>query len=575
MARRFLMTASAFAVLVLSPLQTPFAADARLSVEQLVGVQQTAEQKRAENPPALDKEQALLKEIIERGNALNLPYRDVAGLSLFYKNRNYEPLWASKWRIGKKAENALATLEDSWTHGLSPEVYNVTLLRKMIEAKLDDRQQVEFEVLLSDAVAAYGSDMTGMRVTPRSIGEDPNSWTNGITTVQVLEFVADEDTQRTDKTLAKLVPGGALYQVMRADLIKLTRDIESRPDADPPLLSAKRMIRPGDSDTLIADIRARLGHGVKAKDRNNFYDEALALSVAKFQRDHGLKPDAVIGKRTIMALNQGRRDKLIKLVANMERQRWLDPRLPSRYIVVNVPAMTLWGIEDNEIKLEMPVIVGREKRATVSFIANITGIRFNPSWNVPNTIKTEDLLPALRKDSNALRKKGIELIRYTSDGFEPIASESIDWSTMTASDIKAMGMVQNPGDDNALGRVRVLMPNKYDIYLHDTNSPELFKKDFRALSSGCVRVSDPQKLANFILSHNEGWTDKKVEGYLAKTKTIEVKAQSGLPVYILYQTVWLDENNALVYGEDIYGNDVRLVRELQKTGQISIPVKLK
>ncbi len=574
MTRSFLMTASAFAVLVFSPMSA--VAEQKLSVEQLVGVQQTAEtKKQAEQPVELGAEQALIKDIISRGSAQNIPFRDIAGLSLFYKNRGYEPIWSSKWRVGKKAENALSTLEDSWTHGLAPEVYNVTLLRKMIEAKLDDRQKAEFEILLSDAVAVYGNDMTGMRVTPRSIGEDPNSWTNGITTMQVLEFITDEDTQRTDKTLAKLVPGGALYQVMRSDLIKIIKDIETRPDADAPLLSPKRMLRPGDSDPVIGDIRARFGHGNKAKDRNFFYDDGLAMTVAKFQRDHGLKPDAVIGKRTIGALNQGRRDKVIKLVANMERQRWLDPRLPNRYIVVNVPAMTLWGIEDNEIKLEMPVIVGREKRETVSFIANITGIRFNPSWNVPNTIKAEDFLPALRKDPDALKKKGIELIRYTSDGFEPIASESIDWSTMTASDIKAMGMVQNPGDSNALGRVRVLMPNKYDIYLHDTNSPELFKKDFRALSSGCVRVADPQKLANFILSHNDGWSDKKVEGYLAKTKTVEVKAQSGLPVYILYQTVWLDENNALVYGDDIYGNDVKLVRELQKTGQIAIPVKLK
>lgn len=572
MTRKFLMTASAFAVLGFSFVPGSFAADERLSVEQLVGVQQKAE---TEKPVELGAEEALLKEVIERGSAQNIPYRDLSSLSLFYKNRNYEPLWAPKWRIGKKAENALSTLEDSWTHGLSPEVYNVTLLRKMIEAKLDDRQKAEFDALLSDAVAAYGHDMTGMRVKPRSIGEDPNSWTNGITSMQVLEFIADEDTQRTDKTLEKLVPGGALYQVMRADLIKLTKDIQNNPDADAPLLSPKRMLRPGDSDPLIGDVRERLNHGAKAKDRNFLYDEGLALSVAKFQRDHGLKPDAVIGKRTIGALNQGRRDKLIKLVANMERQRWLDPRLPNRYIVVNVPAMTLWGIEDNEIKIEMPVIVGREKRETVSFIANITGIRFNPSWNVPNTIKTEDLLPALRKDPNALKKKGIELIRYTSDGFETIASESIDWATMTPGGIKAMGMVQNPGDDNALGRVRVLMPNKYDIYLHDTNSPELFKKDFRALSSGCVRVADPQKLASFILGRNEGWSDKKIDGYLAKTKTIEVKAQRGLPVYILYQTVWLDENDKLVYGEDIYGNDVKLVRELQKTGQISIPVKLK
>ena len=141
---------------------------------------------------------------------------------------------------------------------------------------------------------------------------------------------------------------------------------------------------------------------------------------------------------------------------------------------------------------------------------------------------------------------------------------------MTPETIKAIGMVQNPGDANALGRIRVLMPNKYDIYLHDTNSPDLFKKDFRALSSGCIRLAEPSKVASFILGQNKNWTDEKIKTYLSKNKTVEIRAENELPVFILYQTVWLDDQGDLVYGDDLYRSDARLVKELQRKGQVSL-----
>jgi murein L,D-transpeptidase YcbB/YkuD len=517
----------------------------------------------------LSPAQEALADLIKLGNVQGMPLRDPQGVLEAYQHRNFEPFWSKKGKVTGKAGAALDVLEDSWTHGMSPASYNVEVLRRMAKAKLDARQALDFEVLLSDAVAHYGHDMTGMRVSARAVGEDVRSWSKGLGTVQVLDFVMSG--QNVERSLQRLEPASPLYEAMRNDLKKIIKDIVEHPEKDLPDLKYPGAIHPGESHPSIAEIRARLGLPKKSGDRNIYYDDDLVIAIAKFQQANGLKGDAIIGRRTFAALNQGRRSKLVKLIAGLERLRWLDPRMPQRYIVVNVPAMTLWGIENGEIKMEMPIIVGREKRPTYSFITSIIGIRFNPSWNVPNTIKTEDFLPELQKDPTALAKKGIELIRYTSDGVETIPPDSIDWTQMTPETIKAIGMVQNPGDANALGRIRVLMPNKYDIYLHDTNSPDLFKKDFRALSSGCIRLAEPSKVASFILGKNKGWTDEKIKMYLSKTKTVEVRAETELPVYILYQTVWLDDHGDLVYGEDIYRRDAKLVKELQRTGQVSLP----
>lgn len=522
--------------------------------------------------PELSPAQAALAELLKRGSAQNVPLMYPQNIAAVYKQRNYEPFWTAKGKVTKKADAALDVLEDSWSHGLSPSDYNTKLLRQMAEAKLEPRQSLEFEMLLSDAVAHYGHDMTGMRVSARKLGEDTKSWSQGVDAAQALTFVMSDPDVET--SLEQFAPHGRLYQAMRGELRKIVKDVAENPDKDRPDLKYPGAIYPGEKNPAIAEIRARMGQSEKAGDRNIYYDDALAQAVAKFQRANGLKGDAIIGKRTFAAINQGRRDKLIKLIANLERQRWMDPRLPSRYIVVNIPAMMLWGIDKGDIKIEMPVVVGRDKRPTNSFIATITGIRFNPSWNVPDTIKTEDFLPALQKDPAALTKKGIELVRYTPDGAETIAPESVDWSTMTPESIRSIGMIQDPGDTNALGRIRVLMPNQYNIYLHDTNSPDLFSRDFRALSSGCVRVAEPKKVAAFILGENKGWSDEKLKTYLDKSKTVEIRAEKQLPVFILYQTVWLDDQGDLVYGDDLYGNDIKLVHELQRTGQLALPVSL-
>lgn len=496
----------------------------------------------------------LARAVADRGPD-GIKYRDGDGMRRFYESRGYKPFWTDEKSMSPKAGQAIKVLEQSWTHGLNPGAYHLARLKQLSESRTAESMQ-GFEVLLTDAVIRYAKDMTGMRVSPATIKADPHSWRRGLDGADIMEYLSRQ-TNMT-QALKKFDPPGRLYGLMREALVDLLEhgDITDRTQA----VNVTGTIYPGDINPQIIPIARRLG----INQDTDMYDQRLLQAVSAFQDRNGLKPDGIIGRRTIAALNKSQHDRYIQLISNMERIRWLDPRLPEKYIVVNIPAMTLWAIQDGRVKHEMAVIVGRPKRPTQSFIADIKGIRFNPSWTVPDTIKAKDFLPALQKDPRALEKKGIFFIKGSGKDAREISPDSVDWASVTQSDLRNIRMVQPPGDDNALGQIRVLMPNDYNIYLHDTNTPELFIRDDRAQSSGCVRVSEPETIANFILSGNEGWSEEKLQSMLAKSGTRETAAAQQIPVYILYQTVWLHTDGGLVYGDDVYDEDAKLFQALGK-----------
>lgn len=505
-----------------------------------------------------DIEQSITAKSIE-----GVKFRDADGMKQFYESRAFEPVWVTDDKVASRSKQIFPVLEESWTHGLNPESYHLTELKKLADTK-DEKELHRFELLMSDAIIRYGKDMTGMRIPPIKLGADQRSWQRGANGAEILEYVAKQTN--TSQALKKFDPPGKLYSLMRDELKKLI--LESETDEPFQKIMLTETLYPGDTHRFIPQIRQRLG---LSGGESGLYDAMLVQAVSNFQDKNGLKPDGIIGRRTVAALNKTKNDRFQQLIANMERIRWLDPRLPEKYIVVNIPAMTLWAIEDARIRHEMPVVVGRKKRATQSFIADVVGIRFNPSWTVPDTIKAKDFLPALQADPRALEKKGIFFVAGHGKDAREVSPESVDWASVTEADLRHIRMVQPPGDTNALGQIRVLMPNDYNIYLHDTNMPELFIRDDRAQSSGCVRMAEPEKIANFILEGNEGWSDEKLQKQLAKGGTSEIKAANTIPVYILYQTVWLHKDGGLVYGDDLYGEDTKLYQALDKINAVFVP----
>lgn len=488
----------------------------------------------------------------------------------FYQARNFSPLWVEGDEVSKTSLKVLEQIRESWVHGFNPENYHLSNLDQLRGAALDEKTALIFEVLMSDAVARFGRDLTGMRLSPATLKEDPSLWSRGLAADQVLTHVAGE--KDAAEQLLNLEPHDRLYPILKDELRRLVADLTAHPEKEHILLRYSGLLHPGKSHAMIPQLRHRLNLSGEASSLR--YDEALVKAVEGFQTANGLKPDGVIGQRTITALNQGRTDRLIKVMATMERLRWTDGVKPDRYISVNIPAMKLEAINQGQVVEEMPVIVGKPSWPTARFVAQGVGVRFNPSWHVPANIKSAEFLPALQKDPTVLARKNIQLLRYTPDGVEEISAEQVDWAAMTQSEVRQFGMVQEPGVRNPLGRIRVLMPNKYDIYLHDTNTPELFSRDFRALSHGCIRLSEPKKIANFVLGKNQGWSDAKMEKNLEHTRTVEIRAEVPFSVYVLYNTVWLDREGRLIVGDDVYGLDSKLINALQSNGKIKLPINL-
>ncbi len=494
--------------------------------------------------------------------------RDHAGLKEFYKDNHLHPLWVQEGEgLNEKGEKILSALKGSWIHGFNPDRYHVSHIEKLTRTA-DPADLATLELMMSDAVARFGHDMKGMRVSARAIGQKNKYWQKNLSTYEVLTRFKTVSASQVDGALEDLEPDNKLYRVLKKELVKLLAKREETSEAFSVVpLRLDGILRPGDSHRFIKKLRIRMG----VKGPIYLYDDELALSVMNFQAERGLKRDGIIGPDTLAELNKTAKDRIDQIIANMERLRWVDTNKPDKYIVVNIPATLLWAIDKGKVQFQMPVIVGRKGRQTKSFKVDVTGVRFNPTWTVPVGIKHSDYVPKLRKDPTYLTDKGIEFLQGYGPNAITLDPTTLDWNTMSRAEMNKIRMVQRPGDNNALGRVRILMPNIYNMYLHDTNKPAYFKEEVRFLSSGCVRLSDPEKLARFVLSDNKDWSDKKMQDYLDKGEMVDIEADKTFPVYILYQTIWMHENGDLVYAPDVYGRDKKMIEALKKQGDYYVP----
>lgn len=539
-------------------------------VPTVVGAQGKALQSEMSQAPFLAESPILISagitSALEVGRLNNLKFYDAPGMKAFYESRGFEPAWIQSSFFGQqKAQAILAVLENSWTHGLNPNQYHINEIRQLMdEAKGADRFQLD--LVISDALVRYGRDMSAMRVNPRRIGQRSRYWRKPLRGIDILDYVATSSDVKS--AMRNMAPKGKLYKKLQEELNRLYQTPATEKDKIS-RIKIKSVVRPGANNKAVLSIRNRMGYKAESAPQGAYYyDDQLAQAVMAFQKAHGLKPDGIVGRQTVKLMNITREDKIDQVLANLERLRWVEQNKPSRYIMVNVPSATLWAVENEKVKLEMPVVVGRPKRPTNIFSTQVTGIRYNPTWTVPPTIKRDDYLPKLREDPYYLSDRGIELM----DGNMTVDPGQIDWNSKTWSEVNAMRMVQGSGTGNPLGRVRFLMDNPFNIYLHDTTTKSYFKRSDRALSSGCIRLEKPIELADFVLNPNSNWSASKRDAILQRGKLTEIRAEEPLPVYILYQTVWLGDRNQIIYGADIYGHDKRLIKALSEIDGVAVPV---
>ena len=296
------------------------------------------------------------------------------------------------------------------------------------------------------------------------------------------------------------------------------------------------------------------------------YEEELEKQLKIFQKDWGLNADGVIGKGTLLALNTSPRKLINRLRVNMERYRWLPLHEPRKYLMVNIANFDLVLIEGVDTLVSMRAIVGKDYRETPVFDAQMTYIVFGPSWTVPPTILRNDVIPELLKDPEYLMKKNMKLLRY--NGTE-IAYSEVDWSKISVNSFPYI-VRQNPGHENALGKVKFMFPNRNNVYIHDTPSRGYFARDDRAMSSGCIRIEKPFELAELLLADSPEWPPAKIRTAMQQNNEQTATLKNPVDVLLLYLTAWTDGNGRVQFRKDIYMRDELVLNALNQKPKIKV-----
>jgi L,D-transpeptidase YcbB len=274
--------------------------------------------------------------------------------------------------------------------------------------------------------------------------------------------------------------------------------------------------------------------------------------VRRFQERHGLTADAVIGPGTLAALNVPVSARIDQLRVNMERARWVMHELKGDFVLVDVAGFDVTLFRDEDAVWTSKVIVGRPFRETPIFKSLITYVVFNPTWTIPPTILVKDKLPILQKDPGYLQRNNIRVIDASGREVDPY---SVNWKAYGAGRLPPYQLQQAPGEDNALGLVKIMFPNPYSVYLHDTPTKSLFDKDERTFSSGCIRVQKPLELAERVLNDPERWNGATIAEVLAAKTTKTVNLAKPVPVLILYWTAQPTADGLVLFRNDVYGRD--------------------
>ena len=326
-----------------------------------------------------------------------------------------------------------------------------------------------------------------------------------------------------------------------------------------PTLPANAKLVPGASGPDVALLRRRLeitDDLPPAQARGEVYDETLAAAVRRFQARHGLEQTGSVGAKTLAALNVPVTQRLRQLAASLDRLAETDFTFGERYVVVNLPAAFAEAVVGDKVVRRHVVQVGRPDRPSPQLTTFITTVNLNPTWTVPLGILKKDVIPKMRKDPAYAARMHLRVLDGAGNEIDP---HSVDWNSDRAPNFT---LRQDSGTWNALGAVRIDMPNPYSVYMHDTNDREFFSDDYRFQSSGCTRVENPRDLAAWVLEETPGWSRREIDAAIAKGQKLDIRLGHKIPVAWIYLTGWVTRGGTVEFRDDIYGYDEHPARPL-------------
>ena len=435
------------------------------------------------------------------------------------------------------------------------------------DARVEDKAQAELK--LAAAALTYARHARGGRFEPAAISRLFDQKPTIFDPKSLISAVAASNT--ADAYLRDLHPKHAGFHNLRKALLAARAPRAEEPAAPAVQVPSGPAIKPGQEHAHVGLIRTRLGVEGAPQGRENVYDDTLVSAVKAFQRLRNLEPTGTINAVTRNAMNDAGKpssnsDNIRRIIANMERWRWLPADLGEFYVWDSVPEQMTTVFENGKAVLSERIVVGKINTPTVMFSADMQFVIFHPSWGVPPGMKSQELGPQLRNTGNGgwfssaplasevLAAHGLKVSR----GGVPVDPDSVNWAS---ANVTSYDFTQPPGPKNVLGIVKFRFPNRHDIYMHDTPERHLFGGAVRAFSHGCMRVQNPVKLAEVVLAYDKGYDQAKVAEYARRGG--EIKLGKKVPVHITYFTADADEQGQVKYFADIYGLDGRVASAIE------------
>lgn len=479
-------------------------------------------------------------------------------IAKFYRTQNFEGVWTGSDEIHQARRAALLdALRRAGDHGLPVARYDADALERQMMNARSARDLGMIEVEMTRMFLQYARDIQSGALIPSKVVSEIK---REVGYTDRAELISGFLSSQPVAYLRSLAPKTFEYASLMKQ--KMLLQEQSARGGWGPTVNASSL-KPGASGSAVLALRSRLmTMGYLERSNAKTYDKAMTEAVTAFQKAHGLKADGVAGSGTVKQINQSIETRLKSVLVAMERERWLNKKRGDRHILVNIPDFTAKIVDDGRITFETRSVVGANKgdRLTPEFSDVMDHMVINPSWYVPRSIIVGEYLPALRNNPNAVRH-----IEITDRRGRVVNRASANFAKYTARNFP-YSMRQPPSSRNALGLVKFMFPNKYNIYLHDTPSKSLFNREVRAFSHGCVRLQDPFDFAEALLAKQEADPMDFFKSQLRTGRESRVNLVAPVPVHIIYRTAYTDARGKLNFRKDIYGRDARIWNALQKAG---------
>lgn len=483
----------------------------------------------------------------------------------FYRDNKTKTKWLEYKGPTRNYKAYSTSIREAAQYGLNPDHYDFKEIDKAVKTLFENKERTPEEVAVLDvritaSFFLFTTHLIEGRI--RTAGYGDHVWKKNVPTENDVQLLQHNKSGELTKLISELHPKHPQYEKLR-DALQNYRKLENGARIELAANAFKGTIKPGKKHPAIPKIRARLSHtdlDPYQPEDSLVYDDRLLKGVKQFQKRHGLIADGIISAATMKYLDQSFKYKADLIELNLERIRWLPREVPEDYVSINIPEYILRIYKDGKEDLQMKVVLGTEFNATPVFSDTLEYIVFNPTWNVPQSILEEEFIPELKKNPLAFDPERFDIYKNN----EIIDPEKEDWNSEDL-DPTQYRMVENPNERNSLGAIKFMMPNDFNIYLHDTPADHLFNKRKRAYSHGCIRLERPVEFARYLLKSNKGdWDEEKINETMDGIEPKTVDLEKKFPVQIDYRTVWMDDEGLLNFREDLYGHDKRHLALLNK-----------